>query len=69
MKVAVCVAGAGFGVAVSLALGHTWTWKHMAMPACSLLGAERAHQAAVAMASWGFLPKDRTPDPSSLVRT
>lgn len=69
MKLMVFAAG-GFGsVAVSLALGHEWTWKYVAIPVSSMLGAERAHKLAVAMASWGFVPRDRTVDPIGLVRT
>ena len=55
-------------VALGLAVGSEWTYRYLAIPAISLLEPEKAHKAAVFLASKGLVPKDRTNIGSSLVR-
>ena len=45
-----------------------WFFKRVAMPLVARIDPERAHLAAVYLASKGWVPKDRVKDPAILVR-
>ena len=69
MANALFVAG-GLGaatLALGLFVGSEWTYQYLAIPAISLLEPEKAHRAAVFLASKGLVPKDRSSIGCSLV--
>ena len=48
--------------------GSPLFFEHVIMPAVSRMDPERAHQAAVWLASMGVVPRDNSKDPAVLVR-
>ena len=49
--------------------GSPWFYRHVVMPAVSCMDPERAHHAAVYMASKGLVMRDRSEDPAILVNS